>query len=112
MTIKKIAKVCHAVNKAYCESIGDKSQPDWDNLPESLQNSAIEGVKFHRKHPEGTPEQSHMNWLKNRQKEGWKYAKVKNIVKKEHPCMLLYRDLPESQKSKDYLFKAVVNALS
>ena len=33
MTVQDIARVAHELNKAYCESMGDHSQPDWDNAP-------------------------------------------------------------------------------
>ena len=34
MNIKQIAKTCHEVNKAFCESIGDASQPSWNDAPQ------------------------------------------------------------------------------
>ena len=35
---------------------------------------------------------------------------VKDPEKKEHPCFLPYDELPLSQRIKDYLFTAVVEA--
>lgn len=31
MTIEQIARVCHEVNRAYCESMGDTSQVPWED---------------------------------------------------------------------------------
>lgn len=29
-----VAQIAHEINKAYCESIGDTSQPSWEEAPE------------------------------------------------------------------------------
>lgn len=42
MKVQEVARVVHELNKAYCESIGDNSQPDWDNAPEWQKSSAAD----------------------------------------------------------------------
>lgn len=111
MTILQVAQVSHEINKAFCESIGDMSQIDWDNAPDWQKNSAIDGVKFHIDNPSASPSASHDNWLKDKIKDGWKYGPVKDPNAKEHPCFLPYEQLPVSQQSKDFLFKQVVHSL-
>lgn len=111
MNIDDIAQVCHEVNKAYCESIGDNSQPEWDTAPEWQRSSAINGVKFHLDNPDAPPSASHESWLKQKTEEGWKYGPVKNPETKEHPCFVPYDQLPVEQKSKDFLFKQVIHSL-
>lgn len=111
MTIEQVAQVAHEINKAYCESIGDNSQNNWENSPEWQRNSAINGVKFHLSNPNSKPSDSHESWLKQKEEEGWKYGEVKNPEKKEHPCFVPYEQLPVEQRSKDYLFKQVVESL-
>ena len=32
--INQIAFVCHQTNRAYCKTIGDKSQSDWNQSPD------------------------------------------------------------------------------
>lgn len=112
MTVFDIAKVCHEANKAYCESIGDHSQPSWDNAPAWQKESAEDGVLFHLNNPGVKPSNSHDNWLKEKAENGWKYGPVKNPEKKEHPCFVPYNQLPDEQKRKDALFIAIVHALS
>ena len=34
MKVEQIAQVAHELNKAYCESLGDNSQPSWEDAPE------------------------------------------------------------------------------
>ena len=111
MTNENIAQVAHEINKAYCESIGDDSQPSWQEAPEWQQNSAINGVKFHLDNPDAPPSASHDSWLKQKEEEGWKYGIVKDADKKEHPCFIPYEELSTEQKSKDFLFKQVVHSL-
>ncbi len=106
-----IAQVCHEVNRAYCLSLGDTSQPTWENAPEWQKDSAVKGVEFHLKNPDATPEMSHESWLKQKQEEGWKYGEVKNPETKEHPCFRPYNELPADQRSKDYIFKQTIESL-
>lgn len=106
-----IAKVCHEVNRAYCLSIGDASQPCWYDAPVWQKASAIDGVRFHQANPGSPPSASHENWLKQKEAEGWRYGPVKDPDKKEHPCFVPYDELPPEQRTKDYLFIAVVEAL-
>lgn len=104
----EIARFAHQINRAYCQSIGDNSQPDWGAAPEWQKRSAINGVKKHRANPNMTAEMSHESWLAEKIADGWKYGAVKDPDKKLHPCCVPYGKLPQEQRVKDYLFKAVV----
>ena len=106
-----IARVAHEINRAYCASLGDTSQPAWEDAPEWQKASALVGVSMHLANPDATPEQSHESWLAQKVAEGWKYGPVKDAEKKEHPCFRPYAELPAEQKAKDYLFRGVVHAL-
>ncbi|WP_110933262.1 RyR domain-containing protein [Paenibacillus bouchesdurhonensis] len=108
MKNEQIARICHEVNRAYCSSIGDASQPSWEDAPEWQRDSAVNGVEFHLNN-DTTPEQSHENWMKEKVDSGWVYGSVKDPEKKEHPCMVPYDQLPLEQRTKDYLFKAIVD---
>ena len=110
MNIEQIAKTCHEVNRAYCKSIGDDSQPQWKDAPEWQKQSAISGVSYHMKNPDSKPEDSHNNWLKDKEADGWQYGLVKDPEKKEHPCFVPYDQLPAEQQTKDALFIAVVRS--
>ena len=107
MEKEKIAELCHSVNKAYCQSIDDNSQLDWKDAPEWQKTSAINGVEFHLESTNTKPEDSHNSWLEEKRLDGWKYGKVKDAEKKEHPCFVPYDQLPKEQKAKDYIFKAI-----
>lgn len=108
----EIARVAHEVNRAYCASLGDTSQPAWADAPEWQKKSAIAGVEFHLSHPDAKPSDSHESWLREKERDGWKFGPVKDPEKKEHPCFVPYAQLPAEQKAKDFLFLAVVRALA
>jgi RyR domain-containing protein len=110
-SVEDIAMVCHEVNRAYCNAIGDTSQRPWDEAPEWQKTSAVKGVQFALDNPDAPPSASHDSWLAEKEATGWKYGPVKDPEKKEHPAFLPYAELPQEQKIKDHLFKAVVAAL-
>ena len=106
-----VARVCHEVNRAYCQALGDTSQPPWESAPEWQRESALVGVRLHRDNPDASPAASHESWLAHKRADGWTYGPVKNPSKKEHPCMVQFTQLPPEQQAKDYIFRAVVHAL-
>jgi hypothetical protein len=112
LTTEQIAKVTHEANRAYCESIGDNSQPAWESAPDWQKDSARKGVEFNLANPDAPASASHDSWLKEKTETGWKYGEVKDPEKKEHPCFVPYEQLPKEQQRKDALFKAVVAALA
>ncbi len=110
--IEFIARVCHEVNRAYCAAIGDASQVSWEEAEQWQRDSAVMGVEAVLANPGGTPEDSHKGWLAHKEAEGWTYGPTKDPVKKEHPCMVSYDQLPLEQRVKDYLFIAVVRTIN
>lgn len=110
-----IAMICHEANRAYCETIGDFSQPFWKHAPEWQKKSAVAGVAFHigtlEQGGEPSPSASHESWLAEKEREGWRYGPVKDPGKKEHPCFVPYEQLPIEQRMKDYIFGAIVKAI-
>lgn len=111
MTIDQVAKVAHEINKAYCISIGDESQPSWEDAPQWQKDSAIDGVFFHLNNPDAGPDASHNNWMNEKIQNGWKYGELKDPENKLHPCIVPFEMLPKEQQSKDYLFRAIVHSL-
>ena len=111
MKIEAIAKVCHEANRAYCQTIGDNSQPSWEDAPEWQRNSAIKGVEFTRDNPSAPPSASHDSWLEEKRVHGWKYGPIKDAEAKEHPCYVPYDQLPPEQRAKDSLFQGVARSL-
>ena len=59
-------------------------------LPESLQ--ALQ---------ERLAENAHDVWATQRLAQGWTYGPSRNDATKQHPCLVSYEDLPESEKEYD-----------
>jgi hypothetical protein len=110
LEIEKIAKICHEANKVYCELHGDFSQRSWEDSPDFIKHSAIDGVEYHMNNPEAKASSSHENWLRFKEAEGWVYGEVKDVLKKTHPCMVPFDELPEFQQTKDILFRNIVES--
>lgn len=48
-------------------------------------------------------ENAHDVWASQRLKDSWVYGPKRDDVKKTHPCLVAYEDLPESEKNYDRL---------
>jgi hypothetical protein len=44
---------------------------------------------------------THDNWANERIKMGWKFGDKRDDRRKEHPCLVPYEELPESEKEHD-----------
>lgn len=44
---------------------------------------------------------THEVWSQNRINEGWAYGETRDDIKKLHPCLIPYEELPESEKDYD-----------
>jgi hypothetical protein len=108
--IEYIAKLAHEANAAYCRSLGDFSQPPWEVAPDWQKKSVINGVRFHIEYPTALASASHENWFKEKQADGWYYGPEKDPVRKTHPCMVPFGELPVEQQTKNHIFRSVVHA--
>lgn len=111
LLVVKAARTAHEVNRAWCAANGDMSQVAWDEAPDWQKQSAILGVRNVMQHPDVTPEASHVSWSEHKLSEGWAYGLVKDVERKEHPCLVPYDELPPEQRIKDALFIAAVKAV-
>ena len=109
--VEEIAELCHEVNRAYCQCMGDSSQVPWKQAPQWQKDSAIKGVQYHLDNPNSTPEDSHNSWLKEKEEQGWCYGLTKDPLNKTHPCYVQYALLPIQQRAKDYIFTAIVKTI-
>ncbi len=44
---------------------------------------------------------THEVWSQSRINDGWRYGAARNDEAKEHPCLIPYEELPESEKEYD-----------
>lgn len=112
MTPEQIARVAHEVNRAYCQALGDHSQPAWDDAPQWQRDSALLGVRLHTENPDASPAASHASWMAQKAADGWVYGPEKRPDVKQHPCMVPFDQLPREQQAKDHIFRGVAHALA
>ena len=43
----------------------------------------------------------HETWSEARMKEGWRFGPERNDAAKEHPCLIPFEELPDSEKAYD-----------
>lgn len=44
---------------------------------------------------------THENWSLLRMRDGWIYGNHRDEIKKKHPCLIPYEELPEAEKDYD-----------
>jgi hypothetical protein len=112
MKPEEIARVCHEANRAATRIIGDVPvQPEWDAAPEDMKISSIRGVARVLSDPKITSAQLHWEWAREKKQDGWSWGPERDPVKKTHPALIAYEELPEAVKKKDALFRAIIIAL-
>lgn len=111
MNSTDVARICHEANRAYCLTLGDTSQPAWDEAPKWQRDSAIQGVEDILGGLSTSPAASHARWLEEKIRDGWVYGPTKDPERKTHPCMVPYEQLPAEQQKKDLLFVAIILAM-
>lgn len=111
MAPEEIAAVTHDANRRLQLLQDDPApSPAWEHAPKWQRDSAVDGVRGIL--DGNTPEESHQNWCNYKIKDGWVWGSEKNEVRKTHPCLVPYAELPAEQRLKDTLFHAIVNALA
>lgn len=98
------------MNKRWCELNQDYSQVSWEEAPDWIKDTVINGVQFQIDHPDSNPEDSHKNWCAEKLADGWSYGDKKDSQKKTHPCLVSYDKLPPIQKVKDSILVAIVES--
>ena len=113
-TITRAEAICcaqagHEANRAFVARMGIE-EPPWEKADDRHKESVIEGVNniIVRNF---TPEQGHENWRSRKLAEGWTLGEVKDSVKKTHPALVSYGDLPLEQKVKNEMFYDIVRSV-
>ena len=113
--IEQAAEVAHETIRAACWARGDRTVATWYETNgwqrvmtiQTVQEQLV--VKYKTGHfPDAA--RSHDIWQTALLKDGWKVGPIKDAEKKEHPCLVMYHELPFEQRVKDHLFTAVVRA--
>jgi RyR domain len=77
--------------------------------PETIDTSHVSLGSALEELVERLAQNNHDHWARKRIEEGWRYGAKRNDSEKEHPDLVPYDQLPESEK--EYDRKTVVEAL-
>jgi hypothetical protein len=72
-----------------------------DYRPAPIETSKITLPPEIRELTERLAENAHDIWAEQRMAEGWRLGAKRDDARKEHPCLVPYADLPESEKEYD-----------
>lgn len=105
--IELIAAACHQAWFAYTVlGLGEPGEP-WETAPDYQKSSIRHSIRFWDELDvfaipmEHLCAASHLAWANQLKREGWKYGPMKDLSKREHPCLLPYDDLPLRERRKD-----------
>jgi hypothetical protein len=95
-----IARVRHIGWVAFQIAAGQafNDQPNEDQMA-----SLLNGVRFALANPNMTPEENHENWMRTKLSQGWCWGPIKDFVKKEHPDLVPFGNLPLVEQRKDIM---------
>ncbi|MEL6569436.1 MAG: RyR domain-containing protein [Pseudomonadota bacterium] len=108
---KAIARTVHEALRAWSAAHGQTPAPHWRMAPKWMKESTLESVDFVLAHPNADDLKQHDQWMEQKRRDGWVYGDVKDEKKKTHPMLVPFEKLPEMEKRKDALLRAVVLAL-
>ncbi len=107
--IELIARVCHEANRILQLANDEEALSySWHIASEAQRHSAIEGVK--KALAGESAVQLHESWCQQKFADGWVYGEYKDEGIKTHPCLVPYIQLPEGQRIKDHMFRAIVKS--
>jgi hypothetical protein len=72
-----------------------------DYRPRPIDTRQVELTPDIRELTERLAEHTHDIWAAQRLAEGWRHGPTRDDAKKEHPCLVPYSELPESEKEYD-----------
>lgn len=72
-----------------------------DYVPCPIPTSTVELTVDIIELTERLAENAHDIWATQRLSEGWRFGPVRDDVGREHPCLVPYANLPESEKAYD-----------
>ncbi len=107
-----IARVCHEAHRAWCAANGDHAHKPWDEAEEYQRETTLWGVRLLLRCPGITDEEHHDLWWMNKLRDDWCHDSTRDSAAKTHPGMVPYSEMPEYQRKKKPLFRAIVMALS
>lgn len=109
VAVNSIARTVHEAMRAYQIALNEPAAPPWDDAG-WMQDSSRDAVEFALINP--TPGAQHEAWVRSKERDGWVYGTVKDDSAKTHPSLRPFEELSETERTKDALLIAIVQALA
>ena len=93
-----IANIRHIAWVAFQIAAG---QPYNEQINKDQFDSLVDAIVYQKANPHVTLEENHNNWMRMKEKQGWVYGPKKDFLKKTHPDLVPFNDLPTIEKRKD-----------
>lgn len=106
-----MAQIIHEALRAYAHVSGQEDLPAWEDAPEWMKASTLDGVEHYLSEPDLTQEDIHARWVADKKAHGWRFGPEKDSSRKTHPMIIDYADVPEVEKLKDRIFLKLVEAM-
>lgn len=80
----------------------------WEDRGQAFREQFIRVLKKYFEEELPTPEEAHDSWMDAYIKMGWKYGAMRDPVRRTHPDMVPFDDLPKDERDKDAIFLSFV----
>lgn len=110
--LEAIARVVHEAVRAWARSAGDASIKAWNQAPRWQREATLEAIVYRIDNPGAPASEQHDQWASQKRADGWQYGETKDAVRKIHPLLIPYEELPEFERRKDALVGAVIDSLT
>jgi hypothetical protein len=107
-----VAQVVHEAVRSWQRANNQPAAPAWSRAPKWMKESTLAAVTYRLAHPGAPNSAQHELWVEEKLASGWKRGKIKDGVKKTHPLMIPYDQLPLVERRKDALVSNVIDALT
>jgi hypothetical protein len=107
-----VGRVVHEATAALKVAFSEPdSMPHWDEAPQIMRDLSVGAVRFRRANPQAAPGAQHSEWVRERTEAGWTYGPVKDSLKKTHPLMVPFEQLPVQEKIKSAVLLSIIDAM-
>lgn len=107
-----IAQLVHETLSSWARIRGMPAYPSWEDAEDWMRASTLESVEHVLQHPNADPGAQHVQWMEQKQKDGWVWGETKDADAKTHPMLVPFAQLPDDERAKDAIIISLAKALS